>query len=163
MKCQKCKKEVGHPKMSASDHGYGWECRCGWFNKKPMKKAQKPKIDQNNLNQCKKCGRKVDHPQHSNSIHGYGWECRCGWFNRKHQQKDHNNRSNRNDRDERGRGCPMCRKTNISVLSNGYWHEAGDWAPNGYYYRQDTWEHAVIICNNCGYKWKVNDNGSPVK
>ena len=34
MRCSKCGRDVNFPsKMTHSRYGYGWECRCGWFNK----------------------------------------------------------------------------------------------------------------------------------
>ncbi len=168
MKCSKCQNEVAHPRMSSHNHhGYGWECRCGWFNRKP--KQQKPKatakpkvivVDKNNYNQCQKCGKTVSHPAQSKGIHGYGWECRCGWFNRKPKQQRDNNRGNNRGGKRSKRDCPMCDTPNPILIQNGYWDE---WYHANRWHMAQDWREAKVKCSNrkCNYRWEINRDGSP--
>jgi len=42
MKCKSCGRKVQFPqKTNSTRYGYGWECRCGWFNKLSRPKQQK--------------------------------------------------------------------------------------------------------------------------
>ncbi len=56
MKCQKCPNEVAHPRMSTEGyHGFGWRCRCGWFNKKPKQHKQRAKQAKTPGHRCPVC------------------------------------------------------------------------------------------------------------
>ena len=42
MICTSCGKNVAYPRMSNdSQHGFGWGCSCGWFNKSKKQRREK--------------------------------------------------------------------------------------------------------------------------